>query len=110
MKTWAQVFERLVGPGKIGGGYSSIGNRVLAAGESFEVFRALDAATGHELHGHGDDALGVRLWTAIVRVGVEICYCSTLDDCWILSSPPGVRDTTSPVRRCPAPSAASFDQ
>jgi hypothetical protein len=41
------------------------------------------------------------LWTALNkergRVAVEICYCSTLGDCWILRSDPNSRSTTTEV-------------
>ncbi len=36
------------------------------------------------------------------RFGIEICYCSTLGECWIYSDrTQGVRASNSPVDRCP---------
>jgi hypothetical protein len=37
------------------------------------------------------------------RVSVELCYCSTLGDCWLLANPwDGTPDTTAPIAECPA--------
>lgn len=43
------------------------------------------------------------------RVAIDICYCSTLGECWTLHSGPDGNSTTE-TRTCPAPSASTFQQ
>jgi hypothetical protein len=54
--------------------------------------------------------LWVKLDTGRSRVTVEICYCSTLGECWTLRGGGTTPSTTTPTRHCPAPSATSFQQ
>jgi hypothetical protein len=44
------------------------------------------------------------------RVTVEICYSSTLGECWTLRAGGSARSTTIETRHCPTPSAISFQQ
>jgi hypothetical protein len=44
------------------------------------------------------------------RISVEICYCSTLGECWTLRSGESSPSTTVATRRCPTPSETSFQQ
>jgi len=44
------------------------------------------------------------------RIAVEICYGSTLGECWTMRGGGKSRGTTTEVRRCPSPSATSFQQ
>src|SRR5207248_1124344 len=44
------------------------------------------------------------------RVTAEICYCSTLDECWTLRAGGFKPGTTVESRRCPTTSALSFQQ
>jgi hypothetical protein len=44
------------------------------------------------------------------RITVEICYCSTLGECWTLRAGGLTHSTTTETRRCPSPSATSFQQ
>ncbi len=45
-----------------------------------------------------------------LRVSVEICYCSTLGECWTLRASGLAPSTTTEARHCPTPSANSFQQ
>lgn len=40
------------------------------------------------------------------RLDVEICYCSTLGDCWLYGGRGQAKTLQAPVDRCPVPSAA----
>jgi hypothetical protein len=47
------------------------------------------------------------------RLAVEVCYCSTLDDCWVLDSPAGESTSTRAVSDCvddPKPFRSVSDQ
>jgi len=54
--------------------------------------------------------LWTKLDTGRSRVTVEICYCSTLDECWTLRAGGSIPSTTTETRRYPSPSATSFQQ
>jgi hypothetical protein len=45
-----------------------------------------------------------------LRVEVEICYCSTLGDCWTVRGGGKTANVTTETRRCPSSSATSFRQ
>jgi hypothetical protein len=45
-----------------------------------------------------------------LRIEVEICYSSTLGDCWTLRSGGKTANVTTATRRCPSPSTTSFRQ
>jgi hypothetical protein len=44
------------------------------------------------------------------RLNTEICYCSTLGECWTLHAGGSQPPITTRTRRCPAPSADTFQQ
>ena len=44
------------------------------------------------------------------RITVEICYSSTLGECWTLRAGESIPSTTTETRRCPTTSASSFQQ
>jgi hypothetical protein len=109
VKNWAEALEEMVGPG--GGKHfseSNITGHVFSAGESMTVLTPED-----------DNEKPVTfdktnpLWIALnknrFRVTVEICYCSTLGECWTLRGD-GNNSSTIETRTCPTPSAASFEQ
>jgi len=109
VKNWAEVLEKILGPGYHPGEESDISGRVFSAGESMNVFTP-----------HGDannpipfdkfNPLWAKLNTGRSRVTVEICYCSTLDECWTLRAGGSTPSITTETRRCPTPSATSFQQ
>jgi hypothetical protein len=99
---WDTMFERL--GKKHERYYSSFGRRVVAAGEEITVLDLrndkLEPVSTSSDKGT-DDAY---IWAALHdRVDAEICYCSSLGDCWIASD-----DGTRETARCPKPSADSF--
>jgi hypothetical protein len=109
VKTWYEAMDKILGPGKNTGEESDMTAHVFSAGESLDVFTP-----------HGDDGNPVKfdrsnpVWTQLNsdrnRVTVEICYCSTLGECWTLRSGGSKPSTTTATRRCPAPSEISFRQ
>lgn len=66
---------------------STFHGRVIGAGTGFDVLAC---------SGPFADALGKELQKG--RVGVELCYCSVLDECWLLGGPD---DRDEQVDVCP---------
>ncbi len=46
---------------------------------------------------------------AMSRVGIELCYCSIYDDCWISAFAEG-KESKRKISYCPKPSAGDFNQ
>jgi hypothetical protein len=69
---------------------STIHDRVIAARESIDFVKVLP--------GHMTPAEYARLDQANGKLGVHACYCSVLDDCWMLEPP---KEQPTPVRACP---------
>ncbi|MGO8995452.1 MAG: hypothetical protein ACLQVI_19240 [Polyangiaceae bacterium] len=61
----------------------SVEGEVLAAGEDYEVFKT-------------DSPEIIAMVRADEDTRIEVCFCSTLDDCWLTDD-----DRTSPVEHCP---------
>ena len=109
VKNWNEVFEKLLGPGKHLGEESDMSGHVFSAGESIRVFTP---------HGPDDNPLAFDksnpLWMQMKkdrnRVTVEICYSSTLGECWTLRAGGSVPSITTPTRHCPTPSEITFQQ
>ncbi|HWE31137.1 MAG TPA: hypothetical protein VHB97_24180 [Polyangia bacterium] len=100
---WNTVIERLLGK-KHNRIISSFGQRVLAPGEAVAVLDLRDEK-GEPVSATDKDGADAFLWKALnERVTPEICYCSTLDECWIVDGDSGTR----PTQRCAKPSADSF--
>lgn len=90
MADWDTVVGALGQPGN--GAYQRdfIGNRVLSPGETVQVFGTTDPALA-------------RAMQAAVRdpgTGLEYCYCSIFDDCFLADSRQPEADPR-PVERCP---------
>ena len=83
--------------------------RVFAAGESMTVFTPHDPEN-QPLNFEKSNPLWVKLNKDGLRVTVEICYCSTLGECWTLRAGGLTPSTTTETRRCPSRSATSFQQ
>ncbi len=47
-----------------------------------------------------------KIYVATDKLSLEICYCSTLDKCWVAKS--GDRSQPKPVDVCPAPEGGLF--
>ena len=109
VRNWHDAFQKLLGPGSYNFTQSSIGGHTFSAGESMEILVPHDSEGNPLLFGKSS-----TLWASLnkerSRVGIEICYSSTLGDCWILRSEPNTRPTTTEVRTCPEHSAISFEQ
>ena len=69
------VVFKLTGRRDLLNGYTNINSRVISAGESISFIEVTDTASARvlqkSLKGHS--------------VEIEICYCSVLDECWIVS-------------------------
>ena len=105
--------------------FSSVGQSVVAAGEQERVLSfgcrkppapppsppapppapSGDASKRFQ----PSDPVCARLSAFIRKASLSVCYCSTLDDCLLLSDEPGRDPTTTEVRRCPKPSDDSFN-
>ena len=108
VKNWDEVLDKFLGAGKHRYSESDINGHVFAAGESITVF------TPHDPEGNALTDRSNPLWVEMnenrKRITVEICYCSTLGECWTLRSGGSGPSTTIETRRCPTPSATSFQQ
>jgi len=109
VRNWQAALQKLLGPGDYKFTQSSISGHVFAAGESMDVLVPHDS-DGNAL----DFGKSSTLWSALNkergRVGVEICYSSTLGDCWTLRRNANSKSTTTETRTCPDQSAISFEQ
>lgn len=110
VKNWGKAMEKILGPGEYHGPESDMNGRVLAAGESLIPFEPFDSA-GKPFTSGRTDSEWDKVNKGRDRVTVQICYCSTLGECWTLSAGgPTSSSTTTETRRCPTPSAISFQQ
>ena len=109
VRNWKEALEKILGPGEHLGSESDMSGHVFAAGESVTVFTPHDAEN-NPLNFDKSNPLWVKMNKDRLRVTVEICYCSTLDECWTLRAGGLTPSTTTETRRCPTPSASSFQQ
>ncbi|MEY2562811.1 MAG: hypothetical protein QOH88_1004 [Verrucomicrobiota bacterium] len=109
VRDWNAALQKLLGPGEYKFTQSTISGHVMAAGESMDVMVPHDF-DGGPLTSDKSGALWAGLDKERGRVAIEICYSSTLGDCWILRRDAHSRSTTSETRSCPDNSAASFQQ
>ena len=109
VKNWREALERILGPGEHHASESDMSGRVLAAGESMTVFTPRDSEN-NPLNFDKSNPLWVKMNKERFRVTAEICYCSTLGECWTLRGSGMTPSTTTETRRCPSPSAISFQQ
>jgi hypothetical protein len=109
VKNWADVLEKILGPGYHPGETSDMTGRVFSPGESMNVFTPHNDAQ-NPIPFDKSNPLWAKLNTGRARVTVEICYCSTLGECWTLRAGRLTPGTTTETRRCPNPSAISFQQ
>ena len=111
VRNWQDALQKLLGPGP--GNYkftqSTISGHVMAAGESMDVMVPHDF-DGTPLPNDRSNPLWAGLNKERGRVAIEICYSSTLGDCWTLRQEPNSRSITTEVRSCPDNSATSFEQ
>src|SRR6266566_10166400 len=101
VKNWYEVLDKLVGPGQHPGSESDMSGRVFAAGETTTVFAPFDPAAGKPLAFDTSNPLWVKVNKDRDRVTVEICYSSTLGECWTVRAGGFNASTTTETRRCP---------
>ena len=109
LRNWKEALEKILGAGEHLGSESDTSGHVFAAGESITVFTPHDPEN-KPLNFDKSNPLWVKMNKDRFRVTVEICYCSTLGECWTLRADGLTPSTTTETRRCPTPSAISFRQ
>lgn len=114
---WNAVMQSLLGPGRYSFTRDTIGNRILSAGENLAIFAPHFDSSAKVLAARFDKVpfragadLAARFDKERFRIGVEICYCSTLGECWTLFAPASQPSRISESGKCPAPSASSFKE
>src|SRR6266496_5791789 len=100
VRNWKEALGRILGPGEHPGSESDMSGRVFAAGESMTIFTPFDP-DGKPIAFDKSNPLWVKMNKDRERVTVEICYCSTLGECWILRAGGSTPGTTTETRRCP---------
>jgi len=107
-KNWNEVLDKLLGPGRHRYSESDMNGHVLAPNESMTVF------TPNDVEGNALTDRSNPLWVAMNkdrgRLSVEICYSSTLGECWTLRASGLAAGTTTETRRCPTSSGITFQQ
>jgi hypothetical protein len=109
---WQEALEKLLGPGEHRFSESDMNSHVLSAGESMTILTPRDPEN-NPLNFDRSNPLWVKMNQARGSVTVEICYCSTLGECWTLHGggpTSGSTSTTIETRHCPSRSATSFHQ
>jgi hypothetical protein len=111
VKNWKEALEKMLGPGEHWLSESDMKSHVLSAGESMTILTPTRDSEGNLIVHDRSDPLWSEVNKARARVAVEICYCSTLSECWTLRSG-GLTgaSTTTEIGSCPTPSATSFQQ
>lgn len=109
VRKWAEVLEKILGPGDHPGEESDMSGHVFSAGESSKVFTP-HGSDGNAVKFDKSDPLWEKLNSGRNRVTVEICYSSTMGECWTLRGGGSKPSTTTQTSQCPAPSAITFQQ
>jgi hypothetical protein len=108
VKNWNALLDKLIGQGTHRFSESDMNGHVLAPNESMIVF------TPHDPEGKPLTDRSNPLWMEMNkdrgRISVEICYASTLGDCWTLHVSGLSAGTTTDTSRCPKQSDAIFQQ
>lgn len=108
VKNWNEVLDRLLGSGKHRYSESDMSGHVLAPNESMTVF------TPQDVEGNALTDRSNPLWVEMNkdrgRVSVEICYSSTLGECWTLHASGLAAGSTAESSRCPTQSDITFQQ
>lgn len=109
-RNWHDALQKLIGPGEYRFTQSTISGRVFAAGESMDILVPHDFDGAPLTFEKKDSPVRAALDQERNRVEIEICYCSTLGECWTLRRLANGRSSTTPTRTCSEQSATSFEQ
>ena len=109
VKNWREAMEKLLGPGDHLFSESDMNGYALAPNESITVFTARDA-NNNPLVFDKSNLLWMTMNKERFRVTAEICYCSTLGECWTVRAGGLKPGTTTETRRCPTQSDVTFQQ
>src|SRR6266487_3739257 len=109
VRNWREALEKILGPGEHLGSESDMNGHVFAAGESITVFTPHDPED-NPLNFDKSNPLWVKMNKERFRVTVEICYSSTLGECWTLRAGGLTPGATTETRRCQTPSDITFQQ
>lgn len=82
MRNWREAVEKILGPGYLAS-ESDMNGYVFAAGESRTVFTPRDPGN-NPLNFDKSNPVWVKMNKERLRITAEICYCSTLGECWTL--------------------------
>ncbi len=96
-RDWFHAAELAVGDSSMSMSKSSVTGRVIAAGETVELFAVSDRNT-------------VSVMTALAATGdaqIDYCYCSIFDACWLFQSVAGAAER---VNACPEFGAEQFQE
>ena len=100
VSNWPGVLRAVLGPGEHKFLESDMTGHTLAGGESMKVLIPHEDANEPVTLEKGGP-FWEKLNPGRRRVGIEICYSSTLGDCWILKDSGTSPSTTSEIGRCP---------
>lgn len=106
VRTWHEALQKLLGPDRHRFSQSTITGHVLSAGESMNILIPF-GEDGRPLSFENRDFEAAD--QARQHIGLEICYCSTLGECWTLRSDNNGNSTVS-TTTCPGRSATTFDE
>lgn len=109
VKNWREAMGKLLGPGEHLFSESDMNGYVLAPNESIPVMTARDP-DNNPLVFDKSNPLWVTMNKERFRVTAEICYCSTLGECWTLRAGGLKPGTTIESTRCPSSSEITFQQ
>ena len=109
VRNWDEAMKKLLGPGEHLFSESDMNGYVLAPNESIIVVTLRDA-NNNPLVFDKSNPLWVTMNKERFRVTAEICYCSTLDECWTLRAGGLTPGTTTETRHCPSRSESTFQQ
>jgi hypothetical protein len=90
-------------PDEVSTSWSSMNGRIMAAGS---VVEPMSIALSELPQGEAQQAL-VSEW---VRWGLEICYCSVFDRCWVANTESLGERNAPPGGMCPTPDTDIFEE
>ncbi len=109
VKNWDEAMKKLLGSGEHLFSESDMNGYVLAPNESITVVTLHDA-NNNPLVFDKSNPLWVTMNKERFRVTAEICYRSTLGECWTLRAGGLTPGTTTEIHHCPSRSEITFQQ